>query len=412
MNQKTEPSPIAVKYLEKEKKEKEQHDIKMIILASLVVALAYIFMSCVNIYTHSHMLFSTVFGALSLLVTAAATWWSKKRHVGIVIVSITTAVIFSWYAIVGGNDGFAILWILLVPSVSLLAFGFREGIVLSAYFALFLAILFYTPLQQIVQYDYGETFRFRFPILYVVNMLTSAAGFRIVSRFQKENQQYKLKLLSYNDDLKKEVKRQTIKVENFSRQLISALAKTIDAKDRYTNGHSERVAEYARMLAAEMGKEEQEQEKIYNIGMLHDIGKIGISEDIINKTTRLTDEEYTIIKTHPLIGSDILASISEIPEIATGARWHHERYDGKGYPDGLKGKDIPEIARIIGVADAYDAMASNRSYRRALPQEVVRSEIEKGKGTQFDPEIADLMLKLIDQDKDYLLQEQIPPSSP
>ncbi len=155
-----------------------------------------------------------------------------------------------------------------------------------------------------------------------------------------------------------------------------------------------------------MGKNEQEQNNIYNIGMLHDIGKIGIQAEIINKTSKLTDEEYDIIKTHPLIGSDILNTILEMPEIAIGARWHHERYDGKGYPDRLKGEDIPEIARIIGVADAYDAMTSNRSYRKALPQEIVRNEIKRGKGTQFDPVIADLMLNLIDQDTDYCMKEE------
>ena len=139
--------------------------------------------------------------------------------------------------------------------------------------------------------------------------------------------------------------------------------------------------------------------------MLHDIGKIGVQEEIINKTSKLTDAEYDIIKTHPIIGADILNTISEMPEIAIGARWHHERYDGKGYPDKLKGDNIPEIARIIAVADAYDAMASNRSYRKALPQEVVREEIEKGKGTQFDPQIADFMLELMDEDKDYQMRE-------
>ncbi len=397
--------PIATKYLEKEKQETERHDTNTLILASVVASLMFIFMSIINVYKHSPMLFSTVFGAVFFMAAAAAAWRTRRKSVGIAIIAVTVAVIFSWYAVVGGNDGFAILWILLVPSVSLLAFGFREGIFLSVYFALFLAALFYTPLRRYVQYDYGEIFMFRFPILYFVDVLTSLIGFRMTNKYQAENRQYKLKLLSYNDVLKKEVKAQTVKVENFSRQLISALAKTIDAKDQYTNGHSERVAKYARMLAGRMGKDEQEQEKIYNIGMLHDIGKIGISGEIINKTTKLTDEEYEIIKTHPLIGAGILENISEIPEIATGARWHHERYDGKGYPDGLKGKDIPEIARIIGVADAYDAMASNRSYRKVLPQEAVRSEIEKGKGTQFDPEIADLMLKLIDEDTEYRLRE-------
>ena len=139
--------------------------------------------------------------------------------------------------------------------------------------------------------------------------------------------------------------------------------------------------------------------------MLHDIGKIGVSEGVINKSTGLTDEEYDLVKKHPLIGAEILEQISEMPEIATGARWHHERYVGKCYPDGLKGDEIPEIARIICVADAYDAMASNRSYRKALPQEIVRGEIEKGKGTQFDPEIADRMLELIDADTEYRMKE-------
>ena len=407
MNQKkeTKESSVTSNYLEEEKAQKELRELKTTVLVGIVVALAFAFMSVVNTYKHSDMLFSTAFGAASLLIASTAAWLTRKKHVGTALMAVTTAVIFSWYAIVGGNEGFAILWILLVPGVSMLAFGFREGIVLSIYFAVFLSALFYTPLQQSVRYDYGEIFMFRFPLLYCVDMLVSLIGFRMMNRFQTENQNYKLQLLSYNDDLKKEVKKQTIKVENFSRQLISALAKTIDAKDRYTNGHSERVAKYAKMIAAAMGKDILEQEKIYNIGMLHDIGKIGISGEIINKTTKLTDEEYNIIKTHPLIGADILENISEIPEIAIGARWHHERYDGKGYPDSLKGKDIPEIARIIGVADAYDAMASNRSYRKELPQDVVRKEIEKGKGTQFDPEIADVMLKLIDEDKDYHMRE-------
>ena len=138
---------------------------------------------------------------------------------------------------------------------------------------------------------------------------------------------------------------------------------------------------------------------------MHDIGKIGIPGEIINKTSRLTDEEYAIIKQHPVIGSNILKNISEMQDIGVGARWHHERYDGKGYPDRLGGEDIPEVARMIGVADAYDAMTSKRSYRDVMPQEVVRGEIEKGKGTQFDPRIADVLLAMIDEDKEYRMHE-------
>lgn len=184
-----------------------------------------------------------------------------------------------------------------------------------------------------------------------------------------------------------------------------ALAKAVDAKDRYTSGHSTRVALYAREIAKRLGKSEEEQEKIYVLGLLHDIGKIGVSETIINKNGRLTDEEYAKIKEHPVLGFEILQNVTELPQLATGARWHHERFDGKGYPDGLAAADIPEEARIIAVADAYDAMTSKRAYSDVRPQAKVRAEIERCRGSQFDPRIADVMLAMIDEDTSYTMHE-------
>lgn len=219
--------------------------------------------------------------------------------------------------------------------------------------------------------------------------------------------------LSYlQKNLKKEVEKQTEiaekrreSVERVSMQMVHALANTIDAKDSYTNGHSTRVAKYSVMLAERMGYTGEKLEQLEYAALLHDIGKIGVPREIINKPSKLTDEEYEIIKTHPAIGANILNEISEIPDIAIGARWHHERYDGKGYPDQLKGLEIPEIARIIGVADAYDAMTSKRSYRDVLSQEIVSSELEKGKATQFDPQIAEIMMELIKEDTSYQMHE-------
>lgn len=187
--------------------------------------------------------------------------------------------------------------------------------------------------------------------------------------------------------------------------VMQVLAKTIDAKDKYTRGHSVRVAYYSRELAKRMGKSEEEQEKIYRIALLHDVGKIRIPDTIINKPGRLTDQEFSMIKLHTVAGYHILKGSNRFDEMAQGAKYHHERYDGKGYPSGLKGENIPEYARIIAVADSYDAMTSNRIYRDALPQSVVRKEIEKGKGTQFDPEIADIMLQMIDEDKEYKMKQ-------
>ncbi len=195
------------------------------------------------------------------------------------------------------------------------------------------------------------------------------------------------------------------KIEDVTDASFRALARAIDAKDKYTQGHSLRVAYYSSQIAKRLGKSKNEQNDIYKAALLHDIGKIRIPDEIINKPGALTDEEYDCIKLHTVAGYNILKDISEDPTPALCAKWHHERYDGRGYPSGIKGEEIPEYARIIAVADSYDAMASNRSYRQALPQEVVRSQIAKGRASQFDPAIADIMLEIIDQDTNYDLKQ-------
>ena len=206
-------------------------------------------------------------------------------------------------------------------------------------------------------------------------------------------------------DLSREVEKKTQENANLFIHIVEALADAIDAKDTYTNGHSGRVATYAREIAHRYGYSAKKEKNIYMMGLLHDIGKIGVPDAIINKPAKLTDEEYDTIKLHTVMGAKILNNIVEMPSLVTGARWHHERYDGKGYPDGNSGENIPEEARIIAVADAYDAMSSRRSYRGILSQETVRREIEKGKGTQFDPTFADIMLTMIDEDPDYNMKE-------
>lgn len=178
-------------------------------------------------------------------------------------------------------------------------------------------------------------------------------------------------------------------------QSLKTCAHTIDAKDRYTNGHSLRVAEYSRELARRMGKSEEEQENIYYIALLHDIGKIGVPDNILNKPGRLTDDERQVIQSHPTIGGEILKDFTALDGISDGARYHHERYDGKGYNAGLAGEDIPEVARIIGVADTYDAMSSDRCYRKGLPSDVIIEEFEKFSGAQFDPKVVPYMLDMI-----------------
>lgn len=206
------------------------------------------------------------------------------------------------------------------------------------------------------------------------------------------------------DDYNKTIRIQE-QANEFLRQTVGALATAVDAKDSYTNGHSHRVAKYARKIAEESGMTEAECEDVYLAGLLHDVGKIGIDDRIINKEGKLTDEEFAVIKLHPVLGGQILSKIMMSPSLSVGARYHHERYDGNGYPEKLKGEDIPRIARIIAVADAYDAMTSRRSYRDMMPQLAVREEILKGMGTQFDSEYAGIMLRLLDKDEAYTMKE-------
>lgn len=212
-------------------------------------------------------------------------------------------------------------------------------------------------------------------------------------------------LLRLKNHLEDEVEVKTRENESLSLHVVQTLAEAIDAKDTYTNGHSGRVAAYSRAIAQRAGYSERAQNEIFIMGLLHDVGKIGVPDAVINKPGRLTDEEFAQIKTHPVMGDRILQRIKEMPKLATGARWHHERFDGRGYPDGLAGTDIPEEARIIAVADAYDAMTSNRSYRRGMDQSAVRQQIERGRGTQFDPQFADIMLQMIDEDRSFQMRE-------
>ncbi len=178
-------------------------------------------------------------------------------------------------------------------------------------------------------------------------------------------------------------------------ETILAIAKTVDAKDENTSQHSQRVSEYAVMIGERLGMSREERENLRKAALLHDIGKIGIPDRILNKPDRLTDEEYAVMKTHVVRGGEILKDFTLIENVVDGALYHHERYDGKGYMHGLSGDDIPLYGRIIGVADAFDAMTANRVYRKKLDFDYVVKELERCRGTQFDPKMADIMLELI-----------------
>lgn len=200
-----------------------------------------------------------------------------------------------------------------------------------------------------------------------------------------------LGMIIYNSRKKQKENKQYIN------QIIHAFARSIDIKDKYTNGHSMRVAKYAKMIAKKAGFTDKEAEAVYNIGLLHDIGKITVPDEILNKPGRLDDDEFNVIKSHTSNGSEILKEIEIAPDLAIGAQYHHERIDGHGYPSGMEGDEIPEIAQIIAVADTFDAMYSTRPYRKQMPIEKVTEELKRCAGTQLSEKYVDVMIRLIEE---------------
>ncbi|MBP3700310.1 MAG: HD-GYP domain-containing protein, partial [Lachnospiraceae bacterium] len=180
-------------------------------------------------------------------------------------------------------------------------------------------------------------------------------------------------------------------------EMIQAMRLLVDARNEYTRGHSDRVSAIAVEIARAMGKSEEYCERIRVAGLFHDIGKIGVPDEVLLKKARLSEEEYSVIKKHSAKGAQVLSSITAFQDIVPIVRSHHERYDGKGYPDGLRGEEIPEEGRIMAVADSYDAMTSDRQYRKGLGIDMALEELKKGKGTQFDATIVDVMIDLVEK---------------
>ncbi len=214
-----------------------------------------------------------------------------------------------------------------------------------------------------------------------------------------------LELDELTKNLERKVEQKTRQVEQLSFEIMATIASMIEAKDSYTKGHSIRVAEYSAILATALGWKEEAVTNLKYIALLHDIGKVGIPDRVLNKPGKLTETEFNIIKSHTTIGGDILKDIETISFVDSGAKFHHERFDGKGYPSGKAGAGIPTVARIISIADAYDAMNSKRIYRDVLPADVIRTELVNGRGTQFDPEFLDVFIELLDAGKMYISPE-------
>ena len=185
-------------------------------------------------------------------------------------------------------------------------------------------------------------------------------------------------------------------------EVIECITCALDAKDPYTAGHSKRVSDMATKVCELIGLKKEDIQKIHIAAHLHDIGKIGVPDAVLNKEGKLTDEEWEYIRKHPQIGADILSKSHRLSELKNMVLCHHERYDGKGYPNGIKGKEIPILGRILAVCDSFDAMVSRRAYKEKLSVEYAIGELENGKGTQFDPDVAQAFIELVEEDPSFI----------
>ena len=376
-----------------------QSNMKGITCVSILCTLLGLVMLFINVVQHKSMniIETSVVFIVSGTVSAVASGVFRKRSISEATAILTSVLVFTYYALTGAMDGFSISWSLVMPIGVCYFLSVKHGIITIAYYQALLCALFYLPsLRQSMSVYYSEITMTRFPIVFfAVSSVTIVA----MVDFHRTS----LKEMDYTERLNDEVKKQTaIAVERAQRlelrndEVVSMLAVAIDARDRYTNGHSLRVAAYTAALARKIGLDERHVKKLRREATLHDIGKIGIPDSVLNKPGRLTDKEYDMIKSHTTIGADILARSREMGSAIDVARFHHERYDGSGYPYGLAGDDIPFHARIVAIADAYDAMSSDRIYRGRLSRDVVRAELVKGKGTQFDPSLLTSFLELLD----------------
>ena len=375
--------------------ERLENNLRALTIISLFCVLLGGVMIILNTVQHNgFVVLSSAAFVVAGAVSAVSSGILHKRRGSCIAATLCCAVIFTYYAVGGVANGFAVNWAMAMPIGMAYFVGVKYGIYLCAYYELLLIVLFYTPLRRVMAQYYTDTMMTRYPIVFF-----TVAGFALIPMIQYHRMA--LRDIAYTERLSAEVERQTRmareradRLETMGEETVQTLALSIDAKDRYTNGHSTRVALYAAALAARFGLSEEERKTLQREALLHDIGKIGIPDAVLNKPGRLTEAEYGTIRKHTSIGGHILERSASLLGAADVARYHHERWDGAGYPSGLSGETIPLHARIVSVADAYDAMRSDRIYRKGLASAAIRSELQRGSGSQFDPVLAETMLAL------------------
>ena len=372
---------------------KNKHDTESFRVKAVCCLLLTLFFFPVSIYSfwRAHDVNGVLFLALAVLCASGAFLVRRLSRQGTVSLVFCLSLLgIAVCAALWGSSYILLMAVLTVPILASSLCGIKYGSITGALLVPYLFILFYTPLSGRLSAAYPSEIRAFFPVMYTVTFTM----FFIFSYFMHKQS---LDKRQNEQTLEKAVNAEHDKLMAMTTQTILSISNAVDARDSYTKRHSSRVAEYSVILAKSLGWDARRLEQLYNIALLHDIGKIGVSDSILKKHTSLTDEEYEAIKQHAVIGGEILKDLTLLPNASIGAVSHHERYDGTGYPYGLKGAQIPLEARIIGIADAFDAMNSSRVYRSKMMPGYILKELQAGRGRQFDPELLDKFLPIAEQ---------------
>lgn len=291
----------------------------------------------------------------------------------------------------GFNSGFSLLWYFLLPIITLVVIGMPIGMPLCLTFGIYIMLICWTPAKSFLHYTYHYDFSFFYPFFYGAFCLLVT----VMDVFYKS---YQIQQRENEEALEKEVRQAVEQTQKLMVSSITTIGRMVDAKDSYTRQHSLRVGQYSRLIAENMegcAYSEQELDLIYRSALLHDIGKIAVPDKILNKPAKLTEEEFQVMKQHTLWGKEILSGLEFLPQADLGATYHHERYDGSGYPYGLTGEKLPDIVHIISAADALDAMNSDRCYRKHCEMDYIIQEFQNGAGVQFEKRVAETVVGLL-----------------
>lgn len=330
-------------------------------------------------------------GVICLVLFGVSFLLPRVRHQrGMVLLGAVMVTLMGFACLISNeNGGFQNLWFFLLPAVLLIQMGLPMGMPICTVYGVCATLLFWC-FPALLPNAYAWDYRIYYPVFYWEFLLVMV----VADLFYKS---YRIRREQTERELEAEVQATMGEAQKLMLSSVAAISQMIDEKDRYTSEHSRRVAQYSRIIARHLDPtlSEEALDRLYRSALLHDIGKIAVPDAILNKPSRLTNEEFSVMKQHTVWGRKILAGLEFLPQADIGASYHHERYNGGGYPSGLKGSDLPRMVWIISAADALDAMSSDRCYRKHCDMDYILGEFTRGRGTQFSPEVADAVIELL-----------------